>query len=264
MAAAVLALAAVSWLAMAWLHGHGFADWPASHPLQAAAGHGAHTHGAHVHGTAGWNVPPAMLWLAGWVVMVLAMMLPTALPFLRELSRLLGGRSHSGRLVAAGAAGFVLAWMVAGAALLTAGTVLNGIVGRLDWVGSHPALPAGAAAILAGAYQFTGLKRACLAACRSPAGLLMARWRADAPLRAATSSGLHYGLVCIGCCWALMTLGLLVGALALPVMVLTAVVMAAERMLPWVRPLVPLQAALCAAVGLLLLSGILPPAAGWP
>jgi predicted metal-binding membrane protein len=244
-----LAIAALSWLAMAWWHA------PASP-------HGVAGHAGHLHGAAAWSVPPDILWIVGWVVMVLAMMLPTALPFLRTLSMLLAGRLRGGRLVGAGAAGFVLAWTMAGVALLAAGSVLSDALGGLEFVASHPSLPAGAAAFLAGAYQFTGLKRACLAACRSPAGMLLARWRADAPLWASFSSGLRYGLACIGCCWALMILGLLVGALALPVMVLTTVVMAAERMLPSVRPLIPLQAAFCVIVGVLLLAGVVLPATG--
>jgi hypothetical protein len=61
-----------------------------------------------------------------------------------------------------------------------------------------------------------------------------------------------------------MLLSIAVGTLALPVMVVTAVFMAAERMLPSVRPIIAAQAAFAAAIGVLLIVGSLTPARFWP
>jgi predicted metal-binding membrane protein len=58
--------------------------------------------------------------------------------------------------------------------------------------------------ILVGVYQFTSLKRDCLAACRSPITLFTSYWRPGAA--GAFRMGLRHGLSCLGCCWALMLL----------------------------------------------------------
>ena len=65
--------------------------------------------------------------------------------------------------------------------------------------------------ILAGLYQLTPLKQACLRRCRSPLGFLMAEWRDG--LRGALAMGLKHGLWCAGCCWALMLLLFVAGAM---------------------------------------------------
>jgi predicted metal-binding membrane protein len=69
---------------------------------------------------------------------------------------------------------------------------------------------AGALFVLAGAYQLTPLKQACLRQCRSPLDFLTRYWRGGA--RGAFGMGLRHGLFCLGCCWAVMVL-LFVGGL---------------------------------------------------
>jgi predicted metal-binding membrane protein len=58
--------------------------------------------------------------------------------------------------------------------------------------------------VVAGLYQWTPLKHACLRTCQSPLGFLMARWRDG--WSGAFRVGLEHGAYCIGCCWALMLL----------------------------------------------------------
>jgi predicted metal-binding membrane protein len=266
----VLAVAGLAWVAMVLLHGYGGSAAmtavlppdsrePAAQGRYATGGHALHHAPAADGGAEG-----VLLWLGGWVIMVLAMMMPPVLPFLRVMARLVADRPAGGPLLLVSASAFVLAWTIAGLMLLAGGGLLSAAIGGIPFIAERPFLPAGAAAVFAGAYQFTPLKKACLAACRSPASIVMTLWRAETPFRAAAEIGLRYGLVCVGCCWALMVLGLVVGALALPVMVATAVIMAAERMLPSVRPLIPLQAGFAGILGLLLLSGLVPPAFVWP
>ena len=207
------------------------------------------------------GMPPAMgtplnvklQWLAGWAIMVMAMMLPPALPFLRTVSEVVGRQALW--LIALAGFAFVTGWVCAGAVLVI-----------LAWALSAMSLPlmidaqmvAGIAALIVGLYQFTPLKRACLDACRSPRAVLLCHWNGDAPARSAMTVGLRYAAICIGCCWATMLLTLLVGAYALPLMVIVSVIMLAERLLPAVRPLVPIQAALAIAIGVFLMVGIVP------
>jgi len=85
----------------------------------------------------------------------------------------------------------------------------------------------GAGLILAGLYQFSELKHACLSRCRRPFAFFFAQWtdRAAGVFRL----GLRQGIYCLGCCWALMALMLFVGAMNLAWMAGLAAIMAAEK-----------------------------------
>jgi predicted metal-binding membrane protein len=202
--------------------------------------------------------PGFMHWLIGWALMTVAMMLPPALPLVHALQRLTYQRQDSWQLIFLTLIHFILIWVVAGAALYGAGHLIQLGLRQLPALALQPAWLAGIAALLVGIYQFTPLKMACLTACRSPTSVIMTQWRSNAPLRSAACIGACYGAVCVGCCWALMLLSVLVGALMMPIMVVTAVIMMLERIVPSVRPLIPVQAALAIGVGLLLIVGTLP------
>ena len=91
---------------------------------------------------------------------------------------------------------------------------------------------------LAGAYQFSPAKEACLSKCRRPLVFFMAHWD-EGPLR----NGLRLGLVCLGCCWALMALAFVGGVMNLAFMGLATVIMVLEKLprsgagspAPWAR-----------------------------
>lgn len=269
LAATLVVISAAAWLLMLLLghtvtHGtHGTHAAPAALPDALSPFEAAictsDASGAQTDAPASWAVPSASSWLAGWAIMVVAMMLPPALPLLRALSRLAGTPASRRALLMTAGLCFLLVWVLAGAVLLAGGSALSQRLRDLPALAQQPALLSGLAALAAGAYQFTPWKNACLRACRSPTGLLLLRWRADRPMASAVQIGIAYGLVCIGCCWALMLLTLTVGALALPVMVIASVLMLLERVLPSVRRLVGLQAAFACLVGLLLLSGAVAP-----
>ena len=259
--AVVLALAALAWLltsaahtAAAWSH-----DTLAS--LTPLARAGEPDWAAFICGQPpSWSATLAvkLQWVAGWALMVLAMMLPPALPLLQAMAKASPRRPHRAALLAG--CSFVLAWGAVGVVLLAAGSALAWAgAQRPAWtLAATPALLSGAAAVAAGLYQFTPWKKACLTACRSPKAMVLALWQPDAPDLAALRIGLRYAAVCVGCCWALMLLTLAVGAFALPLMVLVSVAMLLERTVPSVRPLIPAQAALAIATGVLLLAGALP------
>jgi predicted metal-binding membrane protein len=199
-------------------------------------------------------------WILGWSLMVVAMMLPPALPLLRAAARLLDGRADGGRLVLAILFAFLSVWLVAGGGVFAAGTLARAGLRLLPAAWQRADVACGLAAIAAGLFQFSSFKMACMDACRSPAAVMMLRWDHAAPLRSALDVGVRYGAICVGCCWATMSLAILVGALMLPVMVLCALLMTLERLLPSVRPLIPLQAGFAIAIGVSLLAGLVPPA----
>lgn len=220
-------------------------------------------HHAHVasaahsgHGSLG----TAATRVAGWALMVLAMMLPPAIPLLRVTARLGASRRDRARLATVAAAAFTAVWVAAGAAYLVVDVVALALARH--HVEHLAPLLAGGAAMLAGAYQFTPFKTACLTACRSPLAIVMTQWGRRGPLADVAAVGVRFGAVCVGCCWALMALTLVVGLPAMPLMVVMSLVMALERVAPRVRPLVPAVGVAAIALGVAILLGALP--ATWP
>ena len=134
---AVLAVAAVAWVALAQ---------PGHHQPAGHLGHGLATSGT----------------VGGWALMVVAMMLPPALPMLGMLRTLVGRRRFPAALVALGAAVYVGLWTAVGAVLLAAAAAVQVLAGRVPWLAAHPAVLTGAALLVAGGYQLSPLKDACL------------------------------------------------------------------------------------------------------
>jgi predicted metal-binding membrane protein len=170
-----------------------------------------------------------------WIAMMVAMMIPAALPMLAVYRQV--DRSPSPGLDAfIFACGYLGGW----SAYALSAAALQWWLHARGWL--HGMMLTGAAPlsaallIAAGVYQLTPLKDACLARCRSPLGFFLANWR---PGRAgAFAMGLHHGLFCIGCCWSLMLLMFVGGAMSVATMAVLCAFVLAERLLPagpWVR-----------------------------
>jgi predicted metal-binding membrane protein len=82
----------------------------------------------------------------------------------------------------------------------------------------------------AGAFQLTPLKQVCLRHCRSPLGFLLGHWRGG--WSGALAMGWAHAVYCLGCCWALMVVLVVAGAMGLPWVLLIACVVAAEKLVP--------------------------------
>ena len=164
-----------------------------------------------------------------WLVMMVAMMTPAALPMMlvfRTLDRGPGGDFDAFWF----GGGYLVAW--SGFALLAAALQwwLHG-EGYLTGAMLHTAPRLGAALLLvAGLWQLTSLKAACLAHCRGPLGFFLAHWRDGRS--GALRMGLRHGLFCIGCCWLLMALMFVGGAMSVSTMAVLALFILTERVLP--------------------------------
>ncbi len=166
--------------------------------------------------------------VAMWGLMALAMMLPTFVPALRCFIDI----SHTGATNMGGAfaliAGYVVVWL--GAAVVGAGAQFA--LSKAGLLGLNGASLSGwlTAGLLfgAGAYQFSQMKEACLAKCRMPLSFFMERW-APGSLRAARM-GLELGVLCLGCCWALMALAYIGGTMNLLWMGLATLFMTLEKL----------------------------------
>ena len=165
--------------------------------------------------------------LGTWTVMMAAMMLPSAWPMVR-MHRLTAegiGRLGTELRTAVFVAGYLLVWASFGLAVWLAGMLVELVV-------PADVRPFGIAAILfiAGAYQFTRLKIACLRACRTPMDFLLTHWYAGTT--GALRLGIEHGLYCLGCCWALMAVFVVAGAMGLVWAVCIASVVFVEKVFP--------------------------------
>jgi predicted metal-binding membrane protein len=181
-----------------------------------------------------WDARYFAATLAMWMVMMVGMMLPSAAPtvLLFDALRMQGdpARRRDHRATALFAGGYVLAW---GAFSVIATTVQWGLSAATllsAMMTDKSPVFAGLLLMLAGAYQFTSLKTACLSQCRSPAEFLV-RHRRPGPL-GPLLMGLQHGVQCIGCCWALMALLFACGVMNLLWVAALAILVFVEKLAP--------------------------------
>ncbi|HZY92666.1 MAG TPA: DUF2182 domain-containing protein [Thermoplasmata archaeon] len=145
-------------------------------------------------------------------VMMLAMMLPAALPMVAAVQTL-SAPSASRREGYVRATLFSLSYFVVWSLSTAAGLVVLMLLGLMGSLSSVYALIPGLLLVGAGVYQFTTLKQYCLTKCRSPLGFLMTNWREGRS--GALRMGLDHSVYCIGCCWLLMGVVFITGAMSL-------------------------------------------------
>ena len=175
-----------------------------------------------------------------WFGMMAVMMLPVSVPWVRVLISLSDEGGRGSRPAAGGAvagrwararsgalflAGYLSVWLffslAAAAVQLATAAVVP--LGRDTPI-------AGILLVSAGLYQLSPVKAACLRHCRNPLTYFLTRWR-DGP-RGALGMGWGHGLYCLGCCWALMALALVLGVMNLLWMAVLAAVVFIENVAP--------------------------------
>jgi predicted metal-binding membrane protein len=146
-----------------------------------------------------------------------------------------------------------IAWQVAGDYFETCSCTFlcpcisgwSGLAAALQWVlhaclllsprvALTSALAGGALLVLAGLYQISPWKYACLTRCQSPLGFMLTHWREGR--RGALQMGSAHGAYCVGCCWALMVLLFVGGVMNLSWIAALAVLVLLEKVVPgrWV------------------------------
>jgi predicted metal-binding membrane protein len=179
------------------------------------------------------NFALAPLFIVSWVVMTIAMMLPTSLPLILLFDTLTRPRPNHTRLVLLLVGGYLAAWSVLGVAVYASDFLLHQIIGHVHELADGGWLFSALALSLAGIYQFTPLKHFCLEKCRSPLSFITGHWHGNHEAQQAFLLGAHHGLFCVGCCWSLMLLMFAVGAGSLGWMLVLGAVMAAEKNMTW-------------------------------
>ena len=167
---------------------------------------------------------------------MVAMMLPTAAPTILMYETIAQKRfTTHGRIsmTAFFIAGYLIVWAVySGFAAIGQIWLQNTALISTTIAKSTPVV-SGILLITAGLFQFTPLKYACLKHCRSPMGFFMLHWREGQ--NGAFIMGLRSGLYCVGCCWALMVLMFVAGAMNIVWMAILAIYILVEKLIPWGR-----------------------------
>lgn len=186
---------ALAWLVIIGLH---------------ASGHGdALDHDALVGEQAQLSVGALAVYASAWVLMIAAMMLPSAVPLIWLFSGTSRQQARPGFVLGAFVSGYLAVWVLFGWLALGLDGVFHSSVEAAPWLDRRPQLIVAAVLALTGAFQFSALKDRCLTTCRHPAAYLLAHYRRGVP--GAWKLGWSHGLFCLGCCWALMLVAFAAG-----------------------------------------------------
>ncbi|MEO7165903.1 MAG: DUF2182 domain-containing protein [Spartobacteria bacterium] len=187
------------------------------------------------------SAPDRLVWTAAtlgplfvmWIIMMVAMMLPSALPMILTFASVARRRRQEARPfvpVTIFVAGYLAIWGGFSVVAAVAQWLLHREALLSPMMQTSSALVGGILLLLAGIFQFTPLKRSCLNYCRAPLDFVMTRWREGR--KGAFTMGLEHGLFCAGCCWALMALLFVLGVMNLFWIAGLAVLVGLEKMLP--------------------------------
>jgi predicted metal-binding membrane protein len=236
----LLALAAAAWALLAW------------------QGAGARMDMATASLTMGLRAP---LFLAIWVVMMVAMMFPTAAPMILAFHKVQVSKRQRGEAFVATwvfVAAYLLVWTLSGVAAYAGALAAEAIAARAALSPATAARIGGAVLVAAGLYQITPFKDLCLSKCRTPISFIMTSWRDGAA--GALRMGVLHGAYCLGCCWLLFVILFPLGVMNVAAMAVITLVIFAEKTLPWGRPVARVTAAALVAYGAVVLAvpGVLP------
>jgi predicted metal-binding membrane protein len=178
----------------------------------------------------GMVMPPTVVdglaYVAAWTIMMAAMMLPSALPMIGLYAAMQRNGSPRGQVVAVAlfTSIYLGLWALTGVPIYLGSVALGALTQKALAYGVAGTL------VVAGLFQVSPLKQTCLRHCRSPLGFLFGHWRAG--WRGGLEMGWAHALYCLGCCWALMVVLVVAGAMGLPWVLLIAAAVATEKLVP--------------------------------
>src|SRR6476620_2984924 len=227
----LLALSAAAWAELVW-HGTGAEmDMAMDSP------------------TMGLRAP---LFLAIWVIMMVAMMFPTAAPMIVTFHKVQAGKRQRGEEFVSTwifVAAYISVWGLSGVAADASALAAEAAAALAALSQATAARVGGMVLVAAGLYQLAPWKDLCLSKCRTPITFIMTSWRDGAA--GAMSMGLLHGAYCLGCCWLLFVILFPLGIMNIAAMAVITLVIFAEKTLPWGR-----AAARAAAVALIVYGSV--------
>ena len=195
----------------------------------------------------------ALSFLGMWVVMMMAMMMPSLVPMLLRYRQAIGTKRpwRVGWLTVLVGAGYFFVWTVFGIVVFPLGVALAKAEMRLPGLSRAVPVAVGVVILIGGLLQFTGWKAQQLACCRQAAGcsnILPDR------ISTALLQGLRFGLHCCQCCFGLIIILLVIGVMDLRMMAIVAAAITAERLTPTGVPVAQTIGVLGAGTGLFLIA----------
>jgi predicted metal-binding membrane protein len=184
-------------------------------------------------GGGGWSAGSLLPLFLMWAGMMIAMMLPSAMPMILTFAAVSRNRRRQQRpYVSAGifVAGYVAIWSGFSVLAALAQWLLHRQALLSSTMASTSAALGGALLLVAGVFQFTPLKHTCLTRCRAPLDFIMTGWREGA--RGAFRMGVEHGVFCTGCCWAFMALLFVLGVMNILWIGALSFLVALEKLLP--------------------------------
>jgi len=207
-----------------------------------------------------WMRMPNLTWLGAtslflgmWIVMMVAMMLPSLIPMLQRYRQAVGGagQTHLGRQTVLVGVGYFFVWTVFGVAAYLLGVAVTTVVMQQLALARAVPLAAGVVVLIAGSFQFTRCKARHLACCNEDP-------RSDCTLAADASTawrhGLRLGFHCSVCCAGLVAILLVIGVMDLRAMAVVATAITVERLASASERVVRLVGTVVIGTGLLLIA----------
>jgi predicted metal-binding membrane protein len=204
------------------------------------------------------------LFLLIWVVMMVAMMFPSAAPMILMFSRIYAGKRQQPQegltfvptwiFVSA----YLLIWVLFGVIAYIAALAVEALAQNWPWLADNAGRIGGALLIVGGLYQLSPLKEACLAKCRTPLGFILGSWRSG--YGGSFRMGLEHGIYCLGCCWLLFVILFPLGIMNVAAMAVLALLIYAEKIFAAGRRIAQLAAVALVAYGVVVIAvpGTLP------
>jgi predicted metal-binding membrane protein len=180
-----------------------------------------------------WTAADLLLVFAMWAVMMVAMMVPSATPTLLIFATIVRSRRAQGRTFIPSwvfLAGYLVLWTVFSLAATLAQWGLHNLALISPMMVATSPILGGLLLMMAGVYQWTPLKQACLRHCRTPLQFLLTCWHDGTA--GAFFMGLHHGTYCLGCCWLLMTVLFAVGVMNLGWIAALSIFVLVEKIIP--------------------------------
>jgi predicted metal-binding membrane protein len=197
--------------------------------------------------TMGMSAP---LFVAIWVAMMVAIMFPTAAPMIMMFARVHAKKQERGQPFVPTwvfVSSYMVVWTVAGVVAYGAAVLGDQLADQSMWVMDNAARLGGGVLILAGVYQLSPLKTACLSKCRTPFSFILTSWRDG--YAGSFRMGLEHGAYCFGCCWLLFVILFPLGMMNIAALALITLLIFAEKSTPIGRQVALLAAAALIAYG---------------
>jgi predicted metal-binding membrane protein len=178
---------------------------------------------------AGMDAP---LFIAIWVVMMVAVMFPTAAPMILMFARIYASKREQGQPFVPTwifVSSYLIVWTLFGVLAYAAALGAEELGKQSMWLMDNAARFGGGVIVLAGLYQLSPLKNSCLSKCRTPMNFILNSWREG--YRGSFRMGLDHGFYCLGCCWLLFIILFPLGVMNVAAMAVITLLIFAEKSL---------------------------------